>query len=129
VLGIIITFVGMFGPKDTNVPNAKPGEGDGASAPKTKRYSWKPSDAKKPSDDSKPDDNKKPRGDNAKPEEPQLDTEALTSLMKQTQALYTRLSGGDQTDFGQYGELDQTGYADIDINSREAHYDGHAGFQ
>jgi len=69
-----------------------------------------------------------------KPNEPEVDTEAIKSIVKQSQALYTRLqpsddpldiSAGSQplnsTQESHYAE--QTGYADIDMNFRDGRYD------
>jgi hypothetical protein len=133
-LGIIITILNMLRPKEPNTADSKAGQGNGLKAPlnntQTKLSastgSGKPSDAAKPSATDKPE---KPAGgeasesdDNTEPEEPQPDTDAIASLIKQSQALYRRLNTNDQTDFRQNDQQDQTGYADVDINSRQADY-------
>jgi hypothetical protein len=128
VLGIIITIVGLLGPKEPNRPPSQGGKGDEVSAPKSKPGSSKLSEAKpsekdKPEDAKKPADEKKPEDSSSERAEPQVDKDAITSLIKQSQALYTRVNTEDRTDFWHYGESDQTGYADIDINSRQVNYD------
>jgi catalase len=131
-LGIIITILNMLRPKEPNAADSKAGQGNEAPLNKTQTKlsastgSGKPSDAAKPSATDKPekpaDGEASESDDNTKPEEPQPDTDAIASLFKQSQALYRRLNTNDQTDFRQNDQQDQTGYADVDINSQQADY-------
>jgi hypothetical protein len=95
----------MLGPKESNTQkSSRPSKGDEALLSKTKSKistsSHKPSNAA-----------------TDKLEEPQPDNYAITSLIKQGQSLYTQLNADDRTQFGHYDEQDQTGYANVDIDS------------
>lgn len=119
---------------------------------KSKRLSCascgRPTSPNKANDKTKPTDNEKPdekstadagakSGDvKAKSEEPHVDADAIKPTIKQNKALYTPLQpSSDPHDFSHYDEAvlnstnsdnmnaSQTGYADVDINSRAVAYD------
>ena len=83
VLSILITVVGMLGPKDSNTQEgSKPSKGDEAPLLKTLSMS-----SRKPEGTEEPADDQAPLGDEAKLKEPQLDSDAIANLIKQIQAL------------------------------------------
>jgi hypothetical protein len=142
----------MLGPKAIGPSKSTDNDdGETATKPNTKRLSCgscgrpisgsKPDGKKPPTDAEKPEDKPKQDETKSKPDEPQVDTEAIKSIVKQSQGLYTRLQpSSDPQDFSHYGEPDlnsmpgdnftnvdmngaQTVYANADVNSRQVAYD------
>jgi hypothetical protein len=153
MLGILITVVTMMGPKGASSDDAKD-KSDEEAAAKTQKKSKRAScgscgipisgskpNGKAPSPENDESDNKSTLGGaKPKPNEPQVDTDAVKPTVKQTQALYTRLQpSNDPQDFSHYGEPDlhstyedhyavdknanQAGHASVNTSSRQVAYD------
>lgn len=118
----------MLMPKEPDATDLRSSKDDPQSSPKPKLGSPKPSPQPDTKNHDKPDDSKKPADDKSqdsdtKQDEPEPDANAITRIVSQSQALYTRLQTGDQADFGNYDGSEQTGYADVDVNPRQTNYD------
>ena len=141
VLGIIITVVTMMAPKGSGSSDAKDKSDEEAGTKTDKKSkhtscgscgkptsSSNPGEAKPPKGSEKPEDSVKINDNTPKPEEPNVDTEAIKSVVKQSRALYTRLQpSNDAQDFAHYGETDvnptQRSGNNVDINNVQTRYD------